>query len=72
MLVEAHPRENNLVVKKKKQPTIKWQIIATVQNDELVFTELGQHIIRQVLREMEEHLFSEYMKYVKRYCDPED
>ena len=61
-VVEVSPRVNNLVVRKKNTPKILQQIIAIVQNEELVFTELGQHIIPQVPREREERRFSDYMK----------
>ena len=69
VLVEAHPRENNLVVKKKHAPKILQQIIATVQNEELVFTELGQHIIPQTMKEREVRFFSEYMTEPARHED---
>ena len=71
-LVEVSPGATLLSVRKKNSPKIINEIIAIVQNEELVFTELGQHIIPQVPRETEERLFSEYMKYVNRYCDLED
>ena len=45
------------------------QIIVTVQNEELVFTELGQHIIPQTVKEREVRFFSEYMNEPARHED---
>ena len=61
-LVEVSPGATLLSVRKKNSPKIINEIIAIVQNEELVFTELGQRLVPQVPRETEERLFSEYMK----------